>query len=52
MHNKYLLCEVWFNAYSVDTDQTLRDAASDLWLYYLRMSLLWDARLKLVIVSI
>ena len=35
-----------FNANSVDPDQTPRSAASDLRLYCLPMSLLWDARLK------
>ena len=37
-----------FNANSVDPDQTLRSAASDLRLYYLPMSLLWDTKLKWV----
>ena len=37
-----------FNANSVDPDQTPRSAASDLGLYCLLMSLLWDARLKWV----
>ena len=36
------------NANSVDLDQTPRSAASDLGLYCLSMSLLWDARLKWV----
>ena len=36
------------NANSVDPDQTPRSAASDLGLYCLPMSLLWDARLKWV----
>ena len=34
------------NANSVDPDQTLHSAASDLGLYCLQMSLLWDTRLK------
>ena len=34
-----------FNANSVDPDQTPRSAASDLGLYCLPLSLLWDARL-------
>ena len=33
---------------SVDSDQTPRSAASDLGLYCLPMSLLWDSRLKWV----
>ena len=37
-----------FNANSVDPDQTPQNAASDLVLHCLPMSLLWDARLKLV----
>ena len=37
-----------FNANSVDPDQTPRFAASNLGLLCLRMSLLWDARHKLV----
>ena len=36
------------NANSLNPDQTSRSAASDLGLYCLPMSLLWDARLKLV----
>ena len=36
------------NANSVDPDQTLHDAASDLGVHCLPMSLLWDARLKRV----
>ena len=36
------------NANSVDPDQTLRSAASDLGLYCLPRSLLWDLRLKWV----
>ena len=35
-----------FNANSVDPDQTPQNAASDLGLHCLLMSLLWDARLK------
>ena len=34
------------NANSVDSDQTPRSAASDLSLHCLPLSLLWDARLK------
>ena len=41
-----------FNANSVDTDQTSHSAASDLGLYCLPMSLLWDPRLKWVNVQI
>ena len=37
-----------FNANSVDPDQTPQHAASDLGLDCLRMSLLWDARVKWV----
>ena len=37
-----------FNANSVDSDQTPRPAASDLDLYCLPMSLLWDSRYKLL----
>ena len=37
-----------FNANSVDPDQTPQSAASDLGLHCLPMSLLWDARHKLV----
>ena len=37
-----------FNANSVDPDQTPHSAASDLCLDCLRMSLLWDARVKWV----
>ena len=37
-----------FNSNSVDSDQTLRSAASELDLHCLPMSLLWDARYKLV----
>ena len=36
------------NTNSVDPDQTPHSAASDLGLYCLPMSLLWDARLKWV----
>ena len=35
-----------FNANSVDPEQTLRSAASDLGLHYIPMSLLWDSRLN------
>ena len=35
-----------FNANSVVPDQTPHDAASDLGLHYLPMSLLWDAKHK------
>ena len=35
-----------FNANNVDSDQTPRSAASDLGLHCLPMSLLWDARVK------
>ena len=41
-----------FNANSVDPDQTPRSVASDLGLHYLLMSLLLDARLKLVKVKL
>ena len=34
------------NANSVDPDQSPRSVACDLGLYYLQMSLLWDARHK------
>ena len=37
-----------YNANSVDPDQTPRSAASDLGLYFLPVSLLWDARHKWV----
>ena len=37
-----------FKPNSVDPDQTPQNAASDLCLHYLPMSLLWDARLKWV----
>ena len=37
-----------FNVNSVDPDQTLHSAASDLGLHCLPMSLLWDASLKSV----
>ena len=37
-----------FNAKSVDPDQTPQNAASDPGLYYLPVSLLWDARHKWV----
>ena len=37
-----------FNANSLDPDQTPRFAASDLGLHCLSMSLLWDARHKLI----
>ena len=40
-----------FNANSVDPDQTPRSAASDLGLYCLSISHLWDARHKMVNVS-
>ena len=36
------------NAYSVDPDETLRSAESDLGLHFLPMFLLWDARHKWV----
>ena len=37
-----------FNANRVDPDQTLHSAASDLGLYCLPMSLLWDAKLNCI----
>ena len=39
-------CTFVFNANSVDQDQRLRSAASDLGLHCLPMSLLWNVRLK------
>ena len=39
---KYL----YLNAKSLDSDQTPRSVESDLGLYCLTISLLWDARLK------
>ena len=41
----------FFNANSVDPDQKPRSAASDLGLYCLPLSLLWDAKLKWVKLS-
>ena len=40
-----------FNANSVDSDQMLYSAGSDLGLHYLPMSLLWDARHNWVVDS-
>ena len=53
MSGKFLLLP-WFteipvlHANSVDPDQSPRPVASDLGLYCLPMSILWDARLKWV----
>ena len=41
-----MFCRNELNANSVDPDQTPHSVASDLGLYCLPMSILWDARLK------
>ena len=41
----------FLNANSADPDQMPQNAASDLGLHYLLVSLLWDARRKWVVIS-